>query len=160
MAAVVAVVTALIGGVPAVSAPVRADSTAHAPTVPLQVQHREGRALAVVDSTPPSGKPPRHFQHPEERALTLVDSTPQAPKLPLYPAPPVGAAPDEPARALPATTTVCRDPATSRCWVVAGESTCTTADVPAAEPFRIVIGHPGEAGPEAALAECRTPPAD
>ena len=62
----------------------------------------------------------------------------------------LAAADETPARRLPAVTTVCRAPATTRCWTEPGESSCKGAEV-----FRIVIVG---ADVEAALADCRRPP--
>jgi hypothetical protein len=57
---------------------------------------------------------------------------------------------DAPARKLPAVTTVCRVPATPRCWTEPGEGRCAGGDV-----FRIVIAG---ADVEAALVSCRQSP--
>jgi hypothetical protein len=65
---------------------------------------------------------------------------------------------DEPARPLPETTTVCWDPAAARCWMIGGESACTTPDAPGARPFRVVPGGSGGPDAEHALAECRAAP--
>jgi hypothetical protein len=58
-----------------------------------------------------------------------------------------GGPPDAPARKLPAVTTVCRAPATRRCWTEPGEGHCADGEV-----FRIVIAG---ADVETALASCR-----
>ncbi len=59
---------------------------------------------------------------------------------------------DEPARKLPAVTTICRAKDASRCWTEPGESRCGDGDV-----FRIVIDEPGRSDVAQALADCRRP---
>ena len=63
------------------------------------------------------------------------------------------AADGEPARRLPAVTTVCRTSDAARCWSEPGESACRDGAV-----FRIVIDEPGRSDVAAALADCRRPP--
>jgi hypothetical protein len=99
------------------------------------------------------------FGAPPGTPWARADPTPHIPKLPTSPTATVSdPVRDEPARALPETTTVCWDPAATRCWMVAGESVCTAPSAPAARPFRVVIGGAGEPYAEQALAECRTQP--
>ena len=57
---------------------------------------------------------------------------------------------DPPARKLPPVTTVCRAPATQRCWTEPGEGRCADGEV-----FRIVIAGADVA---TAIADCRRPP--
>ncbi len=90
--------------------------------------------------------------------VASADSAPRVPKLPVAPTGPSGPVRDEPARALPETTTVCWDPAGARCWTVAGESACTVPSAPRARPFRVVIGAAGGRDAEQALVECRAQP--
>jgi hypothetical protein len=59
---------------------------------------------------------------------------------------------DEPARRLPAVTTVCRAADASRCWTEPGESRCAAGAV-----FRIVIDEPGRPDVSQGLADCRKP---
>jgi hypothetical protein len=57
---------------------------------------------------------------------------------------------EEPARRLPAVTTVCQDAARG-CWSEAGEHDCRSAATPGATVFRVVIA----ADAADALAACR-----
>ena len=87
-----------------------------------------------------------------------ADSGVRVPKLPDGPGSSTNTVIDEPARAVPAITTVCWDPPATRCWTVAGESACTVPTAPAARPFRVVIGGPSDGDAEHALRECRAQP--
>jgi hypothetical protein len=91
-------------------------------------------------------------------ASPAADSAPRIPKLPAGAAGVRGPVRDEPARALPETTTVCWDPAAARCWTVPGESACTAPSALAARPLRVVIGPADGPDAERALAECRAQP--
>jgi hypothetical protein len=68
---------------------------------------------------------------------------------------PSGAAPDapagDPARELPETATVCRDPAARRCWSAPDERDCARRG---AAVFRTVIAGPGRNDLVRALAHC------
>jgi len=72
------------------------------------------------------------------------------------PAPPPARADEAPARALPPTVAVCRDPASRRCWTAPTAADCGGVDA----VYRVVIATPGRTDRDEALASCRAEATD
>ena len=87
---------------------------------------------------------------------TIAAETPRAPKLQDLEGatPPPDGTSGEPARALPATVTICRDVKRERCWSEPGDSDCNSTGYPDARPFRTLASDASEGDPGTALKAC------